>query len=154
MIQPTRTETLFSAIGTLSKQCVTYKNIYKAVVVFIQQQSKELGNLESSKQGRIRPDDTFLSDCKSTVNECTHFWGICDPVAFNIPEYLGYNLQKLGHFFRIFELIVNRKGQGNKLLPLYFDGAVNYFYVMPKPEDTVNLEPFYQQIERINNKQK
>ena len=46
------------------------------------------------------------------------------------------------------------KSQGNKLLPLYFDGAVNYFHVMPKPEDTVNLEPFYKQIERINNKQK
>ena len=154
LIQPTKSETLLSAISTLSKSCVTYKNLYRAVVVMIQQQSKELGSLEASKQGRIRPDDTFLSDCKSTVNECTHFWGICDPVTANIPDYLGYDLRKLGHNLRVFELIYNRKGQGNKISALFFDGAVNYFYPLPKPEETQALEPFYKQIERINNKQK
>ena len=152
LLQPIQNQTLLTAIGTLSKNCVTYKNIYKGIPVVIQQQSKELGGLESSKQGRVRPDDTFLSDCKSTVNECTHFWGICDPVAFNIPEYLGFNLQKLGHNLRILELIVNRKGAANKLLALYFDGAVNYFTELPKPEDTQALEVFYKQIEKINNK--
>lgn len=152
LIQPTKGETLLSAISTLSKNCVTYKNLYKVVVVMIQQQSKELGSLEASKQGRIRPDDTFLSDCKSTVNECTHFWGACDPVTANIPEYLGYNLKRLGHNIRIFELIYNRKGQGNKISALFFDGAVNYFYPLPKPEDTQALEVFYKQIEKINNK--
>ena len=116
LIQTTKGQTLLQAIGELSKKCVTYKNIYKYIPVVIQQQSKELGGLESSKQGRIRPDDTFLSDCKSTVNECTHFWGICDPVAFNISEYLGYDLTKLGHSLRILELIVNRKGKLNFFL--------------------------------------
>lgn len=152
LIQPTRGESLLSAISTLSKNCVTYKNLYKAVVVMIQQQSKELGSLEASKQGRIRPDDTFLSDCKSTVNECTHFWGICDPVTANIPDYLGYDLRRLGHNIRVFELIYNRKGQGNKISALFFDGAVNYFYPLPKPEDKAGLEVFYKQIDKINNK--
>lgn len=152
LIQPIQGQTLFSAIGTLSKQCVTYKNVYKAVPILIQQQSKELGGLESSKQGRIRPDDTFLSDCKSTVNECTHFFGICDPVSFNIDNYLGYDLHRLGHNLRILELIVNRFGQGNQILPLYFDGAVNSFKELPKPTDTQALEVFYKQIEKINNK--
>lgn len=152
LIQPIKTETLFGAIGTLSKNCVIYKNTYKAIVVFIQQQSKELGGLEASKQGRIRPDDTFLSDNKSTVNDCTQFWGISDPVTANIPEYLGYNLNKFGHYLRLFELIYNRQGEGGKVSALFFDGAVNYFYPLPKPDDTVNLEPFYKQIERINNK--
>ena len=152
LIQPIQNQTLLTAIGTLSKQCVTYKNIYKSVPILIQQQSKELGGLESSKQGRVRPDDTFLSDCKSTVNECTHFFGICDPVAFNIPEYLGYPLNKLGHNLRILELIVNRFGQGNQILPLYFDGAVNYFTELPSSKDTQALEVFYKQIEKINNK--
>ena len=152
LIQPTRGESLLSAISTLSKNCVTYKNLYKAVVVMIQQQSKELGSLEASKQGRVRPDDTFLSDCKSTVNECTHFWGICDPVTANIPDYLGYDLRRLGHNIRVFELIYNRKGQGNKISALFFDGAVNYFYPLPKPEDKAGLEVFYKQIDKINKK--
>ena len=152
LIQPTRGESLLSAISTLSKNCVTYKNLYKAVVVMIQQQSKELGSLEASKQGRIRPDDTFLSDCKSTVNECTHFWGICDPVTANIPDYLGYDLRRLGHNIRVFELIYNRKGMGNKVSALFFDGAVNYFYPLPKPEDKAGLEVFYKQIDKINKK--
>jgi hypothetical protein len=152
LIQPIRGETLFTAIGTLSKNCVVYKNIYKAVIILIQQQSKELGSLEASKQNRVRPDDTFLSDNKSTVNDCTHFWGICDPVTANINDYLGYDLRKLGHNIRVFELIYNRKGMGNKISALFFDGAVNYFYPLPRPDNQQALEPFYKQIDKINKK--
>lgn len=50
----------------------------------------------------------------------------------------------------MFELIYNRKGQGNKISALFFDGAVNYFYPLPKPEDTQALEVFYKQIEKID----
>jgi hypothetical protein len=152
LLQPVQGESILKSIGDLSKNCVTYKNIYKFIPILIQQQSKELGNLESSKQGRVRPDDTFLSDCKSTVNECTQFWGICDPVSFNINQYLNYDLVKLGHNIRILELIVNRQGQGNGISALYFDGAVNEFQPMPKPDDAVGLEVFYKQIEKLNNK--
>lgn len=154
LIQSTKSQTLLQAIGDLSKQCVTYKNIFKYIPVVIQQQSKELGGLEASKQGRIRPDDTFLSDCKSTVNECTHFWGICDPVAFNISEYMGYDLTKLGHNLRMLELIVNRKGEGNKLLPLYFDGAVNYFTPLPPANDKEAMQTVYNWIQQRNNRNK
>lgn len=152
LIQTIQGQTLLQAIGELSKKCVTYKNTYKFIPVVIQQQSKELGGLESTKQGRIRPDDTFLSDCKSTVNECTHFWGICDPVAFNLSEYMGYDLTKLGHNLRMLELIVNRKGEGNKLLPLYFDGAVNYFTPMPAANNKEALQQVYTLIQQRNNR--
>lgn len=154
LIQTIQGQSLLQAIGELSKKCVTYKNVYKYIPVVIQQQSKELGGLESTKQGRVRPDDTFLSDCKSTVNECTHFWGICDPVAFNITEYLGYDLTKLGHSLRILELIVNRKGEGNKLLPLYFDGAVNFFTPMPSATNKEGLQSVYNMINTRNNLKK
>lgn len=110
LLNTVKGQTLLQAIGNVSKNCVKYKNLFKFTIVMIQQQSKELGNLESAKQGRIRPDDTFLADCKSTVNEVTHFWGICDAYAFNMNEYLGYDLTKLKHCFRVLELIVNRRG--------------------------------------------
>lgn len=154
LIQTIQGQTLLQAIGDLSKKCVTYKNTYKFIPVVIQQQSKELGGLESAKQGRVRPDDTFLSDCKSTVNECTHFWGICDPVAFNLSEYMNYDLTKLGHNLRILELIVNRKGEGNKLLPLYFDGAVNFFTPLPAATDKEALQQVYDWIAFRKNKVK
>lgn len=154
LLQTIQGQSLLQAIGELSKKCVIYKNIYKYIPVVIQQQSKELGSLEASKQGRIRPDDTFLSDCKSTVNECTHFWGVCDPVSHNLSEYMGYDLTQLGHSLRILELIVNRMGEGNKLLPLYFDGAVNYFTPMPSSANKDALKRVYDWIKSRNTKVK
>jgi len=152
LLQPVKGQTLLQAIGELSKAFVMYKNVFRYTMIMVQQQSKELGSLESTKQGRIRPDDTFLADCKSTVNDVTHFWGICDPYAYNMTEYLGYDLTKLKHNFRVLELLCNRRGEANKLLPLYFDGAVCYFNVLPAPTDKEKLEKVYKLIESNDSK--
>lgn len=110
LVQPITGQSLMQAMSAVSKQCVYYKNIFKYTPIVIQQQSKELAGIDAAKQSRVRPEGTFLSDCKSTVNDCTHFFGITDPVAFNLDEYYGYDLTKLGHNFRMLELIINRFG--------------------------------------------
>lgn len=149
LLQPVQGQTLLQAIGEVSKRCVYYKNIFKYIPIVIQQQSKELGSLEANKQGKIRASSTFLSDNKSTVNDCTQFWGLTDPVAFEIPEYLGLDLKRLGHNVRVLELGLNRGGEGNKVVSLYFDGAVNYFAPMPLPQEKEKLERIYRHIEHL-----
>lgn len=150
LIQSIQGQSLLQAIGEVSKKNVYYKNVFKYIPILIQQQSKELGSLEANKQGKIRASSTFLSDNKSTVNDCTQFWGITDPAAFDIPEYLGWDLKKLGHNVRILELCLNRGGAGSKLTGLFFDGAVNFFAPLPLPGEKDKLEKVYKHIEKLN----
>ena len=153
-MQPVQGQTLLQAIGEVSKKNVYYKNVFKYIPIMIQQQSKELGGLEANKQGRIRPSSNFLSDNKSTANDCTQFFGLTDPAAFEVVDSFGYNIVKLGHNFRLVELILNRSGEGNKIVPLYFDGAVNYFAPMPLPSEVDKLEKIYRHIEELKQQER
>lgn len=153
-MQPVQGQTLLQAIGEVSKKNVYYKNVFKYIPIMIQQQSKELGGLEANKQGRIRPSANFLSDNKSTANDCTQFFGLTDPAAFEVPDYMGYNIAKLGHNLRLIELILNRSGEGNKIVPLFFDGAVNYFAPMPLPSETDKLNEVYSYINKLKQLEK
>lgn len=148
-MQPTQGQTLLQAIGEVSKKNVYYKNVFKYIPIMIQQQSKELGGLEANKQGRIRPSANFLSDNKSTANDCTQFFGLTDPAAFEVADYFNYNIAKLGHNLRLVELILNRSGEGNKIVPLFFDGAVNYFAPMPLPTESEKQEKVYKHINEL-----
>lgn len=149
LLQLIQGQSLLQAIGDVSKRNVYYKNVFKYIPVMIQQQSKELGGLEANKQGRIRPSSNFLSDNKSTANDCTQFFGLTDPAAFEVADVLGYNIPRLGHNFRLLELISNRSGEGSKLAPLYFDGAVNFFAPMPLPAEKDKLERIYKHVEEL-----
>ena len=74
--------------------------------------------------------------------------GITNPFAFEIPEYLHYNIAQLKGYARFLEIALNREGESNGVLGLYFDGATNYFAPLPKYTDTENLNKVYQLIKK------
>lgn len=110
----------------------------------------ETGGIEARKSGNIRPTKAGLSDCKSTGNDVTLMFGVCNPNAFEYPSYLGYDVTKLGNNFRVLEVILNRHGRSNGILPIFFDGACNYFKAMPAPKDIDGLQIIYDHIKKIS----
>jgi len=139
------------AIMNLSKNMVKIKNKYHYIPVIVQQQaSSETGGIEARKSGNIRPTKAGLSDCKSTGNDVTLMFGVCNPNAFEYPSYLGYDVTKLGNNFRVLEVILNRHGRSNGILPIFFDGACNYFKAMPAPKDIDGLQIIYDHIKKIS----
>ena len=74
--------------------------------------------------------------------------GITNPYAFELPEYLRYDITKLKGYVRFMEIALNREGESNGVLGLYFDGATNYFAPLPKHTDTENLNKVYQLIQK------
>lgn len=46
------------------------------------------------------------------------------------------------------------KSQANQLVPLYFDGSVNYFSVLPLPSETEKLQRIYATIKENKEKEK
>jgi hypothetical protein len=128
---------------------IILRNKYNYIPVVVQQQSTETGNLDAYKAGKIRPTMAGLSDSKYTAKDCTVMLGITNPYSFEIPEYLGYNIQKLKGNARFLEVVLNRNGQSNGICPLYFDGAVNFYKELPLPNDVINMNKVYNSLSEL-----
>lgn len=125
---------LQEAIAHWSKCQVKYKNIYKYITAFAQQQvdSAHNGN-DAIKLNNILAGKDGLKDNKQTGNDSTQLFGITD-----VAKYLGKattiwdDYSKLfPNNFRVVELLLNRKGTGKLQFPVFFDGMTCYFEMLP-----------------------
>ena len=140
---------LRETINKYSEYMMIIRNNYHYIPVCVQQQGTETGNLEAYKSNKIRPTMAGLSDSKYTSKDCSIMFGITNPFAFELPEYLGYDISKLKGHARFLEIVLNREGESNDITPLYFDGATNYFAELPPPKDTVSMQKVYDLIARL-----
>lgn len=144
--------TLKDTIEKMSDYCKDLRDKYHAIPVILQQQNTETTNLEAYKANKIRPTKDGLKDSKRTGEDCTVMIGITNPYSFGVPQYLGYNVEKLKDSFRILEIVLARKGKANGICPLYFNGAINQYEELPKPDDKIALDKIYKYIDNINDK--
>ena len=152
LLENERGMTLRETINKLSEYMIILRNKYNYIPVVVQQQSTETGNLDAYKAGKIRPTMAGLSDSKYTAKDCTVMLGITNPYSFEIPEYLGYNIQKLKGNARFLEVVLNRNGQSNGICPLYFDGATNFFNELPLPSDVTGLDKVYKYMDSLKKR--
>lgn len=140
LIETERGYTLRESINKLSEYMMILRNKYHYIPVIIQQQGTETSNLEAYKNGKIRPTMAGLSDSKYTAKDCNVMLGITNPFAFELPEYLGYDVMTLRDNLRVLEIVLNRDGSSNGVVGLYFDGATNYFNELPLPNDKKGMD--------------
>ena len=57
------------------------------------------------------------------------------PTPHEIPKYKGYDITKLKDSYRYINVLKNRYGISNVSDNLFFMGAVNMFYELPKYND-------------------
>ncbi len=153
LLQEERGMTLKSTIEKLSEYFVILRNRYKVTPVLIQQQNMETTNLEAFKANKIRPTKDGLKDSKRPGEDCTVLLGITNPNAFDLPEYLGYNISVMKDSFRVLEIVLARKGRANGLCPLYFNGAINSYIEIPLPTSS-EITNVYKFAEEERNKMK
>ena len=139
---------LRNSIKKLSSYLVELRNNYRYIPVVIQQQGYEVQSLEAFKNNKIRPTPAGLADCKDTAKDLNVMLGLSNPYAFEIRNYLGYDIEKLRDSQRFLEVVLNRDGEGNGLKALYFDGAVSYFDELPSPKDP-DYDTFMSKVYRL-----
>jgi len=143
---------LRESINRLSEYMMILRNRYHYIPVLVQQQSTETTNLAAFKSNKIAPTMAGLSDSKYTAKDCNMMLGITNPYAFEMPRYPagdnGYDITKLRNYARFLEVVLNRDGESNGVVPLYFDGAVNYFATLPAPNNIIGLSKVYQLVNR------
>lgn len=138
-------------IKKLSEYFMIFRNHYNYIPVLIQQQNTDTTSLDAFKANKIRPTFAGLADGKDTGRDASVMLGITNPSAFEIPKYLGYDITKLTKYARFLEVVLNREGESNGVIGLYFDGATNYFAPLPASNDTEGLHRVYNLIQSLSN---
>lgn len=135
-------------IDKLSEYFMIFRNHYNYTPVMIQQQGSETMNLDAFKANKVAPTLAGLADSKNTGKDTSLMLGITNPFAFEIPEYRHYNITKLKGYARFLEVVLNREGESNGMLALYFDGATNFFTPLPHYTNEAELNKVYKLVER------
>lgn len=152
LITPESGMDLRESINRLSEYMIMFRNRYNYIPVIIQQQGTETGNLEAFKNNKIRPTMSGLSDSKYTAKDCSMMLGITNPYSHEVDNYLGYDIRKFKDSIRFLEVVLNREGQSNGIIALYFDGKTCTFRELPPPNDREALEKVYKYLESIRGK--
>lgn len=135
--------TLKQGIDKLSENLVKLRNRYRYTPVVIQQQAFAGESLDAFKENKLRPTIANLADSKYPSRDANVVLGLFSPFKYELPEYQRYDITKLKDNVRFLEVLVNRGGSPGGLVALYFDGAVNYFNELPRPEEREALKQIY-----------
>ena len=143
---------LRETINKLSEYMIILRNRYGYIPVVIQQQSTETASLEAFKANKIRPTMAGLSDSKYTAKDANVMLGITNPNQHELPMYNRYDITKFQSNLRIMEVVLNRDGQSNGMAALYFDGAINDFQELPRPDNSSEINEFYKRLEVLRTR--
>jgi hypothetical protein len=142
LLNPETGKDLFQAINELSSNdFVKARNLFGYSPVLIQQQMSAQENLEHKKADALMPSLAGLADNKNTQRDWDVGLGLFSPARHGMNTFKGYDITKLGNRFRSMEILANREGDGNTLVPLLFKGECSHFEELPLP-DTKEYKEF------------
>lgn len=148
LTDPERNMNKKECIDKLSEYFMTFRNNYNYIPILLQQQNIETIGLDAFKANRIEPSLAGLEDSKRPGKDATLMLGITNPCSFQLPEYHHYNIAKLKGYARFLTIPLNREGESNGMLALYFDGATNFFTPLPNYNNIQELNKVYKLVER------
>lgn len=128
---------------------VKLRNNYNYIIVVIQQCTAETESNDNFKLNKLRPTLNSLADSRATARDCNFAWALFSPFRYELKEYLKYDITKFRNNIRFAEVLVNRDGQSNSIMPLFFYGTASYFRELPLPTDTVGIEKVYKMLHTI-----
>ena len=150
LVTPEKGMDLRETIGKLSANVIVPLKRYGFTLAAVQQQAQAQESLEHFKANRIKPSADGLGDNKTTARDCDVCLGLYGPYRYGIREYEGYDITQLKDNIRFLEIIAGRQGGAGNICPLYFDGAVNFFKELPRPDNAQEMYKVYALINSLN----
>tara|TARA_R110000772_G_scaffold54130_1_gene123545 strand:- start:62110 stop:62973 length:864 start_codon:yes stop_codon:yes gene_type:complete len=138
-----------SIVHLSSNYMIRLRNKYGYIAVIVQQQASSQESVENMKANRLKPTMDGLGDCKLTQRDADVILGLFSPFRHEIKHYHDYDVTFFQDNIRFLEILGGREGGGGTICPLYFDGAVNYFKELPRPDSHEQLKGVYNFINGI-----
>ncbi len=139
-----------------SDYCLRLRDKFGFIIVNVQQQASAKEQVEYNYKGKtieekLEPSLDGLGDNKTTQRDANIVLGLFAPNRYNIEEHNGYNVGTLRDRYRSMSILKDRDGVDNKKLPLFFDGAVDFFKELPKADDVEGMKRVHQYLQQLNS---
>lgn len=136
-----------------SRYAVELRNKYNAIIVDVQQlnaasQEKQFTIKGVSIIEKLEPSLDGMAGNRETSRNADNVFGLFAPDRYQIEEYYDYDIVRMQDHFRMLINLKSRDGEANTRVPLYFDGAVNYFRELPPAKDPLIVK-VYEKVDKL-----
>lgn len=140
-----------------SDYCLRLRDKFGFIPVNVQQQASAKEQVEYNFKGntieeKLEPSLEGLGDNKTTQRDANVVLGLFAPDRYNIQSHNGYDVSRLRDRYRSMSILKDRDGVANKKLPLFFDGAVDFFKELPRIDDAEGMRRVFEYMEQLNNR--
>ena len=156
LLQPENGETLWQTMGKMSSSYnLHFRDKFGFIPVVVQQLAADKERVESNFQGKtiedkLEPTLDSLGDNKTIARDVNVALGLFDPARYKIDNHNGYDITRLKDRYRSMNIMKSRDGIANKKLPLFFNGAVDFFKEMPRTDNIDGMNRVFEYVNQLN----
>lgn len=138
-----------------SDYCLRLRDKFGFIPVNVQQQASAKEQVEYNYKGnsieeKLEPSLEGLGDNKTTQRDANVVLGLFAPDRYNIEQHNGYDVRFFRDRYRSMSILKDRDGIANKKLPLFFDGAVDFFKELPRADDVEGMRKVINYVNQLN----
>lgn len=165
LCSPSPGQTKKQEIDDISSMAVKFREICKVSFYVLMQQNREASNMDRRKAELTELSDEDIKDSGNPYNDCKVCIGIYHPLKYKIKMHKGFpiiienenpapeDFIGLRDTYRAAQLIKNRFGQANKIIPVSFYGEIGYWKQLPKAAEIKDFKP-YTSLRQIKQQEK
>lgn len=148
-------ETLWKAMATYSsKYCLHMRDKFGFIPVNIQQQASAKEQVEYNYKGnsieeKLEPSLDGLGDNKTIQRDANVVLGLFAPDRYRIETHNDYDVTFFRDRYRSMSILKDRDGIANMKLPLFFNGASDYFKELPRSDDVEGMRSVYEYVNSL-----
>lgn len=145
-----------STIDDLTPHLIRVRKQYKFSIVVLQQLNRNISSTDRLKLDQMLPNDADLKETSDLYDACDVCLGIFNPFKYRISRTFGYDICTddlpkrkfyLEDRFRIMNIMKNRHGDNNKIMPVGFIGENGVILDLPAP-NKLDIFAFNDMIEK------
>lgn len=156
LLQPETGETLWQSMNKMSSNyCLHIRDKFGFIPVVVQQLAADKERIEANFSRadlvqKLEPSLDGLGDNKTIARDVNIALGLFAPDRYKITEHNGYDITRFRDRYRSMNIMKSRDGIANKKLPLFFNGAVDFFKELPKVDELEKMRLVYEHINQLN----
>lgn len=160
LCSPSPGQTKKQEIDDISSMSVKFREICNVAFYMLMQQNREASNMDRRKAELTELSDEDIKDSGNPYNDCLVCIGIYHPLKYKIKTHKGYpiiiendnpapeDFLGLRDRYRAAQLIKNRFGESDKIIPVSFYGEIGYWRELPKA-NTIKDFRLYTSLKKI-----
>lgn len=139
-----------------SDYCLKMRDRFGFIPVNVQQQASDKERVDTNYKGdtieaKLEPSLDGLGDNKTTQRDANVVIGLFAPNRYGIQTHNGVNIMIMKDRYRQMSILKDRDGVANMKLPLFFDGAVDFFKELPRIDEVEKMKNVYEYAKKLNS---